>query len=129
MTPLRALAFIAAVVSAACGTDGTGPTIPLVGTWDLVGFTDGGVAAVTTGTWTFAADSSFTVTGTVTFPGEPTDSLVISGSYSQHGGRVQLTIGAETATWTLTGGGAQVVLTQVEPPPAPPANTITLRRR
>lgn len=123
---LRAVAFVTALASAACGHDGTGPTIPLVGTWDLVGFTDGGVAAVTTGTWTFAADSSFTVAGTVTFPGEPTDSLVVSGSYREYGGRVELTIGAQTAAWTLTGRGAQIVLTQVEPPPA---NTITLRRR
>ena len=124
---LRLFAVIGtlALQSAACD-DGTAPSISLVGAWDLIEFTDAGVAAVTTGTWTFAADSSFTVNGTVTFPGEPTDALVFGGDYVQHGNTVQLTIGVETGAWTITGNSGEIVLTEIEPPPA---NTIRLRRR
>lgn len=120
-----ALIWGLALSSGSCKNDGTAPNISLVGTWDLIGFTDAGVAAVTTGTWSFVADGSFTVRGTVTFPGEPTDSLVVSGNYVQQRSSVQLTIGAQTGAWTITGNSVQVVLTETEPPPA---NTITLRR-
>lgn len=125
--PRYKLAAIAALLLwlAAC-SDSAAPTIALVGAWDLIGFTDGGVPATTTGTWSFETDSSFSVSGTVSFPGEPTDSLVIAGTYVQHGNSVQLTIGAQTGAWTVTGHSGEVVLTEVEPPPA---NTIALRRR
>lgn len=126
--PRSRLAAIAALIlsAAACKSDSAAPSISLIGAWDLIGFTDGGVAAATTGTWSFAADSSFSVSGTVTFPGEPTDSLVIAGTYVQYGNSVQLTIGAEAGAWTVTGNTGQIVLTEIEPPPA---NTISLRRR
>ena len=120
------LTLALAVAGAACADDGTSPSVSLAGAWDFVGFTDAGVAAVTTGTWTFAADSSVTVSGTVTFPGEPTDSLDVAGSYSQNGNTVQLIIGTGSGDWTITSNGDQIVLTEIEPPPA---NTVTLRRR
>ena len=122
-TTLR-VAAVAALL-AACGDDSTAPVTSLVGTWNLVGFTDAGVAAVTTGTWVFRADGTCSVNGTVTFPGEPTDPLIADGTFVQSGNSVTLTIAAQMGTWTLTASGSQVVLTASGPPPA---NTITLRR-
>ncbi len=119
------VAPVVLLLVAACGTNGTAPSTSLVGTWDFIGFTDMGVAATTSGTWVFRADSTLSVNGTITFPGEPTDSLVVDGTYVQSGNRVVLTIAAETGTWTLTASGDEVSLTQDEPPPA---NTVTLRR-
>lgn len=121
-----ALTWVLALALAACNNDQTAPSVSLVGVWDFVGFTDGGVAAVTTGTWTFAIDSSVIVDGTVTFPGEPTDSLDVAGTYLQNGNTVQLIIGTGSGDWTITSNGDQIVLTEIEPAPA---NTVTLRRR
>jgi hypothetical protein len=84
-----------------------------------------GASAVTTGTCEFRADGTFEVNGTITFPGEPTESLVIDGSYVQSGSTVVLTIGARTGNWTLTASGNEVTLTENAPPPA---NSITLSR-
>lgn len=120
-----ALLVTLAWAGVACG-DETGPKISLAGTWDFIGFSDAGIEAATTGTWTFETNSAFHVQGTITFPGEPTDSLVVSGSYSQQGNQVELTIGIDTGSWTLSGDGDVVVLTEVEPAPA---NTIALRRQ
>ena len=117
---------VAGVLLAACGSDSTAPGPELVGTWDLVGFTDMGVAAVTTGTWIFRSDGTMRVDGTVTFPGEPTEPLVLDGGYIQTGQSVTLTIGAESAVWVLLEGGNELTLTEDEPPPA---NTIVLRRQ
>lgn len=124
-TKAAALIALLAFTCAGC-SDGSGPHVSLVGDWDFVGFTDAGVEAATTGTWTFEANGSLSVRGTVTFPGEPTDSIVASGSYSQQGSRVQLTIAADTGSWAIADAGDVVVLTEIEPPPA---NVIRLRRR
>lgn len=124
-TMLRVVAVVA-FLAAACGKDGTTPSTSLVGTWDLIGFTDMGVSAVTTGTWVFRIDHTCSVNGTITFPGEPTDSLVADGTFVQSGNSVALTIAAQTGDWTLTTSGNEITLTENEPPPA---NTITLRRR
>jgi hypothetical protein len=110
----------------ACGSDSTAPTPELVGTWDLVGFTDSGVAAVTTGTWIFRSDGTMHVDGTVTFPGEPTEPLALDGGYVQTGQRVLLTIGAVTDAWALVEDGNELTITQDE---MPPATTIVLRRQ
>jgi hypothetical protein len=121
------LAVVAAgTFLAACGSDSTAPRPELVGTWDLVGFTDSGVAAVTTGTWIFRSDGTMHVDGTVTFPDEPTEPLVLDGSYIQTGQRVTLTIGTESGDWALVEDGNELTLTQDEPPPA---NTVVLRRQ
>jgi hypothetical protein len=119
------LALAAPFLGAACGNDSTAPSLSLIGTWDLIGFTDMGIAAATTGTCEFRADGTFEINGTITFLGEPTEPLVIAGSYVQSGTTVVLTIGAQTGNWTLEPSGNEVTLTEDEPPPA---NTITLRR-
>lgn len=124
MTGLRVAALVA-VLATACGKDTTAPGTPVVGTWHLVGFSDMGVAAVTTGTWVFRADRTFSVNGTITFPGEPTDSLLMNGTYVQNGNSVALTVATQTSSWTVTASGTEITLTENEPPPA---NTITLRR-
>jgi hypothetical protein len=111
---------------AACGTDNTGPTPSLVGTWDLVGFTDMGIAAATTGTWIFRSDGTLSVDGTITFPGEPTEALIADGTYVQSGSSVTLTIGTQSGRWTMVESGNDLTLTEDEPPPA---NTIVLRRQ
>jgi hypothetical protein len=116
----------AATLVAACGSDSTAPGPELVGTWDLVGFTDSGIAAVTTGTWSFRSDGTMHVDGTVTFPDEPTEPLVLDGDYVQTGQRVTLTIGAESGAWAMVEDGNGLTLTLDEPPPA---NTIVLRRQ
>ena len=121
----RALQPILVLALAGC-SNGTSPSVSLVGVWDFVGFTDAGAAAVTTGTWSFATDSSVAVRGTVTFPSEPTDSLEVTGTYVQYGTTVHLIIGTGSGDWSITVDGDQVVLTEMEPPPA---NTVTLRRR
>ncbi len=120
------LAVVAWLGVASCngGTSEPGPS--LIGTWDLIGFTDAGVAAATTGTAVFRADGTFSIDGTITFPGEPTEAIAVDGTFQQSGNSVDLTIGADAATWTLGFSDSEVVLTEVEPPPA---NTITLRRR
>ena len=123
---------VAGLVVAAAGTmlgacsDSTAPGPELVGTWDLVGFTDAGVAAVTTGTWIFRSDGTLHVDGTVTFPDEPTEPLVLDGGYIQTGQRVTLTIGTESADWAMVENGNELTLTQDEPPPS---NTVLLRRQ
>ena len=112
------------LVTASCS--GTSePEGSLVGNWDLLEFSDAGVEATTTGTATFRTDGTFSIAGTVEFPGEPVDTLDVEGTYQVTGSSVDLTIGAETSTWTLEFSDDEVVLTEVA---SPPANTITLRR-
>ena len=122
----RSLLNGAALLAAACSEDSTAPSLSLVGTWDFVGFSDGGVAAVATGTWVFRTDHTFSVDGTITYPDEPTEEVLLAGTYSQSGTSVTLTAGGETSAWLLAVNGNQVTLTQDEPPPA---NVITLRSR
>ena len=65
-----------------CGTgESTQPSQTLEGAWNLIGYSDHGVSGVTTGSVTFRDDSKFVVSGTVTYPGEPTDALDVSGTY------------------------------------------------
>ena len=113
------------ILLGAC-SDSTAPGPDLVGTWDLVGFSDSGVAAVTTGTWVFRSDGTMHADGTVTFPDEPTEPLALDGGYIQTGQRVTLTIGTESGDWALVEDGNELTLTQDEPPPA---NTVVLRRQ
>lgn len=83
------------------------------------------VAAATTGSWIFAADHSYSAEGTVTFPGEPTDAIAVSGRWIQAGCTVTLTDDSGSTPWTIRADGAELILTQQEDPPA---NTVTLRR-
>jgi hypothetical protein len=84
-----------------------------------------GIAAVTTGTWIFRADGTMSVDATITFPGEPSEPLVVEGTYVQSGSSVALTIGTQTGNWALEASGSDITLTENEPPPG---NTIQLRR-
>jgi hypothetical protein len=93
-----ALALLAGAI--ACG-DGTGPSRSVGGTWELVSFIDHGVVGVTTGTMVFETSGRFEVLGTVTYPGEPTDSLNVTGTWLLALGRVTLTSGGTSGDWGL----------------------------
>ena len=111
----------------ACGDDPAGPDVPtIVGTWDLIGFSDSGIEAQTSGSWTFRADGTHSFEGTVTFPDEPPANISGEGTYEQTGTTLELTVGTESSTWTVEISGDLATLTENEPPPA---NQITLRRK
>ena len=109
-----------------CGDDATAPANSIVGTWDFIGFSEAGVEAVTTGTWIFRSDRTWSVNGTITLPDQPTEAVSLGGTYELNGDTLDLTTEGVTATWTLEFTGDVVILTRLEPPPA---NTITLRRQ
>lgn len=104
------VAACAAGLVACSSTEPSGPSI--VGTWNLVSFSDSGTVGVTTGTMTFAAAGSWTVLGTVTYPGEPLDSLTGGGTWVQNGLVLTLGVsGGTSAIWDMAFSGNQVVLT------------------
>ena len=119
---MRSALMIAALLLCAlnsCGSDrSTRPSHTMAGAWDLIGYSDHGVSGVTTGSATFLHDGTFFILGTVTYPGEPTDSLDISGTYQVIGATLTLTTPAGTGTWSIAFSGDQVVLTLVgsDPP-------------
>lgn len=108
---------------AACGS--TEPDPSLVGTWTLTGFREGGVLATTTGSAQFRGDGTFSITGTVTFPGEPTDPIDVQGTYEEHAGTVSLTVGGQSADWEVQYDGRRATLTQLN---ISPTNAIILDR-
>jgi hypothetical protein len=127
---LRSTLLIAALLLCTlncCGSDKpTRPLQTLEDTWDLIGFSDHGVSGVTTGSATFLHDGTFVILGTVTFPGEPTDSLNASGTYQVLGATVTLTTAEGTGTWSIAFSVNQAVLTYAG---SNPPTTMTLRRR
>lgn len=121
------LGVFALLVAAFCGCeDSTGPSRTLEGTWDLAGYTDHGVSGATTGTCTFRPDGTFSILGTVTFPGEAADSLEVSGTYGVIVNYVTLTTPDGTGTWFLAFSGDRVILSLVG---SDPPTRMTLRRR
>jgi hypothetical protein len=126
---LRAAPLVTALLLCtlnSCGSDKlTRPPQTLEGTWDLIGFSDHGVSGVTTGSATFLHDGTFVILGTVTFPGETTDSLNVSGTYHVVGATVTLTTPEGTGTWSIAFSGDQVVLTSAG---GNPPTTMTLQR-
>jgi len=96
------LAALLAVSLAACGDDTTTGD-QLVGTWALAAYDDHGTVGVTTGTWTFLSDATFTVLGSITYPGEPTDSLDVIGTWMEQGeAAVAMTVEGETTVWDVS---------------------------
>jgi hypothetical protein len=126
-TSIRRLALLSAVLLTACDDPGgNGPNLSVVGQWDMIGFSDAGIDAATTGTLEFRSNGTVSWIGTITFPGEPTDSIVVDGTYAQARNTLTLTFGSDPATaWTPELTGDVLVLTAIE---APPPNVITLRR-
>lgn len=123
---IRRRVLLLAAVMLACG-DPSGPEVgSIIGTWDLIGFSDAGVEAQADGTWTFGADGTHSFQGTVTFPDEPPDEISGEGMYEQNGATLELTVGTESSTWTIEMAGDLTTLTENEPAPA---NEIRLRRR
>ena len=126
---MRRASLVLALVGAGltgCGSDdpmGSPPS--LTGSWSLIGFTEGGVPAATTGDAKFRTDGTFVIQGTITFPEEPPETVAVQGTYVMTGASVALTTSDGTDTWTLEFSGEQVVLAHAGPPP----NTITLRHR
>jgi len=107
MRPLRYLLLALFVV--ACD-GGNGPSLPLNGTWLLAEYVDAGTVGTTTGTMTFDANGTFVTQGTVTYPGEPEDSLTASGTWSQKGQTVTLVVEGETSNWGVSGNDSRVTL-------------------
>ena len=106
--------------------DSTRPSPKLEGTWDLIGYVDHGVPGATTGSATFRNDGTYSISGTVTYPGEPEDSLDVSGTYQVIATVATLTTPDGPSSWSLTFSSDRVVLSLrgSEPP-----TTMTLRRK
>ncbi len=71
----------------------------LVGTWNVASFSDHGTIGTTTGTCIFDAGGTFTMSGTVTYPGEAVNTFDLSGSRAVRADSVDLTIAGETVAW------------------------------
>lgn len=129
---------VGALVSAGMGTgilllfvscDGetsTHPAPKLEGVWDIMGYTDHGVPGATTGSCTFRDDGTCAILGTVTYPGEPVDSLEVSGTYQVVATHLTMTTPDGTGSWSLAFSGDRVVLTLIG---AEPPTTMTLKRQ
>ncbi len=114
----RPLVTLALVLIAATGCDEQGgPTPSLVDTWSLLSFTDHGVKGITTGTATFRDDGTFEIIAAVTFPGEPTDSFDVSGTYTVQLSTVYLAAGGQSGAWSLLWTGTRYLLTLQGPLP------------
>lgn len=107
-----------------CGDDDPGAT--LLGTWDLIAYSEHGVAATVSGSAVFGGGGEFTITGEITYPGEPLDTLRVSGTWSMQGDRATLTTSEDTGEWVVTFTGEEATLTLAGPAPT---NVIQLRRR
>jgi hypothetical protein len=66
------------------------------------------------------------MTGEVTFPGEPPDTLHATGTWSMNADRATLTTSEGTAEWAVNFAGAEATLTMLGPQPT---NVIRLRKR
>ena len=106
--------------------DSTRPSPELEGTWDLIGYIDHGVSGVTAGSSTFRDDGTFTILGTVAYPGEPVDSLNVSGTYQVVEMTVTLTTLDGAGAWSMVFSGDRVILALIG---ADPPTKMTFKRR
>jgi hypothetical protein len=106
--------------------DSTGPKPTIMGTWDIVGYADHGVAGVTTGSGTFRNDRTYAMLGTVTYPDEPTDSLKMSGSYLVVASTLTLQTADSTGLWNMVFSGNRVILALRG---SSPPTSMTLRKQ
>lgn len=106
--------------------DSTRPSSRLEGAWDLTGYVDHGVSGATTGSGTFRNDGAFFILGTVTYPGEPADSLDVTGTYRVAATIVTLTTPDGTGAWSMAFSGDRVALALVG---ADPPTRMTLKRQ
>ena len=108
------------------GEKSTHPAPTLEGAWDIAGYADHGVSGATTGSCIFRDDGTYAILGTVTYPGEPVDSLDVSGTYQVVATLLTMTTPDGGVSWSLAFSGDRVVLTLigVEPP-----TTMTLKRQ
>ena len=102
----------------------TRPSPEIEGTWDLISYVDHGVAGVMTGSCTFRNDGTFIILGTVTYPGEPVDSLDVSGTYQVVAMTLTLTTPDGTGAWSMVFSGDRLVLVGPDP-----STRMTLKRR
>ncbi len=115
------------VLFAGCGEDEPSrPEPTLEGAWSLIGYSDHGVPATTSGTATFGSDGTFAMTGEITFPDEPVDSLNLTGTWSMSGDKVTLVTANHSGEWIVSFAGADATLEEVGPAPTV---VIRLRRR
>jgi hypothetical protein len=97
---MLAVAAVAMLLTACSDRTTTGDR--LVGTWLLSAYEDHGEPASTTGTWSFWSDASFSVLGTITFSGEPADSLDVIGTWMEQGpSAIAMTVVGETTIWDV----------------------------
>lgn len=88
----------------------------LLGTWNLAGYADAGQPGVTTGTWTFFDDATFRVLGSITYEGEPTDSLDLEGDWQEFGtASITLTVAGDATVWNVTIAPDTAVLVLPDP--------------
>jgi hypothetical protein len=113
--------LLAIALLAGCGDDD--PARTLLGTWDLVGFTEHGVETTVTGSASFGEGGDFEFAGEVTFPGEPADEIGMSGAWRQIGDRLTLTTLTDSEEWIVRFAGDEATLTLVGDEPT---NVITL---
>ncbi len=101
------------------------PMPSLVGTWNIVGYSAGTLAATSaSGTWIFGSGGTWNLNAVLLVPGLPVDSLTEQGTYVQNANHVAITYSAGTFDWLVTVSGADVTLTE----DAPVANTFVLQR-
>jgi hypothetical protein len=123
---LVAGAFALVCLASCNGEDSTGPKPSIMGTWDIVGYSDHGVAGVTTGSGTFRNDRTYALLGTVTYPEEPADSLKMSGSYLVVASTLTLQAADSTGLWNMVFSGNGVILTLRG---SSPPTSMTLRKQ
>jgi hypothetical protein len=114
---------------AGCGHDSQSPEPEpersLVGRWDVIGLQLGRIeAVVTTGTWVFREDGTYSVNLYVELPDGPIDQLIEDGDYVSDGKTVAFR--GSDFHWQLIWDGDMVILHNGQP--MPDTTTITLLR-